>query len=131
MLHLRRIFFVLTVILLSFSSKATHNRAGEITYTRIAPFTKTVGGAVVQVYTYSITIIKYTDHGLSIADRCLDTIYFGDGERGIAKRINGFVSPSCCVSGGELGATSGSIIISETGFIVKINTYTITHTYSG
>lgn len=131
MLMLQRTFFVLICLLFFLSAKATHNRAGEITYTRIAPFTKVVGGAVVQVYTYSITIVKYTDHGSSVADRCLDTIFFGDGERGIAKRINGFVSQTCCVSGGELGATAGSIILNETGFVVKLNTYTITHTYSG
>ncbi len=131
MLHPLRTLFVLICLLLSLFSKATHNRAGEITYKRIAPFTKVVGGTVVQVYTYSITIIKYSDHGSSVADRCLDTIYFGDGERGIAKRINGLISQTCCIGIGELGATAGSIIIPDAGFTVKLNTYTITHTYSG
>lgn len=127
----RRIVFIVFLLFVAFSSKATHNRAGEITYLRIAPFTKVVSGVVVQVYTYSITIIKYTNHGNNIADRCLDTIYFGDGERGIAKRINGVLSNTCCFNQGEFGATAGSIIINDPNYVVKINTYTITHTYAG
>ena len=74
---------------------ATHNRAGEILYKRIEPFTKVQNGMTVQVYTYLVTLIKYTDHGPNIADRCLSTIYFGDGDSAVVARIDGPVSPSC------------------------------------
>src|SRR4051812_3697077 len=76
--------FALLLFLISFSCIATHNRGGEIVYKRIAPYTATVGNIVSPVYTYSITLIKYTDHGPSIADKCEDTLYFGDGQKGIA-----------------------------------------------
>lgn len=68
---------------------ATHNRAGEILYKRIAPYTTQVSGTTVQVYTYSFTIVKYTNDGSNIADRCVDTVYFGDGTKGVAPRVNG------------------------------------------
>lgn len=113
-------------VLCSFYTFATHNRAGEILYKRIAPFTANVGGVTVQVYTYSFTIMKYTDHGPNVADRCEDTIHFGDGTKGIAKRINGGTSCGC---GG--GAFCGQILIADPTYTVKLNTYTITHTYSG
>src|SRR4051812_37836190 len=87
--------FVLLFFLCFTYANATHNRAGEITYKRIAPFTAVVGGVTVQVYTYSITVIKYTDDGPTIADRCVDTVFFGDGSRGIAPRINGATGCGC------------------------------------
>ncbi|MBA2611843.1 MAG: hypothetical protein H0U95_07735, partial [Bacteroidetes bacterium] len=116
---------LLLLILFSVHGFATHNRAGEILYKRIAPFTQVVGNLTVQVYTYSITLIKYTDHGNGVADRCVDTIYFGDGARGVAARING--GTSLCNDCNQCG----SLIISNGGYNVKINIYTITHTYSG
>ncbi len=104
---------------------ATHNRAGEISYKRIAPFTKVVGGITVPVYNYFITVTKYTDHGSQIADRCVDTLDFGDGTTGVAPRINGTGSPTC-------GCTyCGILIINDPGYVVKVNTYTITHTFPG
>lgn len=106
---------------------ATHNRAGEILYTRIAPYTAIVGGNTVQVYTYSFTIIHYTDHGSSIADRCEDTLYFGDGKRGVAPRVNSGV-PACSCGG---AVPCGSIVINDQGFVVKKSIYTIIHTYGG
>jgi len=114
------------LILLSCYGFATHNRAGEILYTRIQPFTTVVGGITVQVYTYSFTIIKYTDDGPSIADRCEDTLYFGDGTRGIAERVNGGITGCGCGS-----TPCGSVIINDVGFRVKKNIYTIIHTYAG
>lgn len=113
-------------ILFSFIGKATHNRAGEILYKRIQPFTKTVGGLVVQVYTYSFTIVKYTNDGPTIADRCEDTLYFGDGERGVAPRVNGSTCGDC-----PTPITCGSIIMNQNGYIVKKNIYSIIHTYAG
>lgn len=121
----------LSLILLLFicaRSFATHNRAGEITYKRIAPYTQVVGGITVPVYTYSITVTKYTDHGSLIADRCVDTIRFGDGSTGIAPRINSDPQTSPC-SCGSVGC--GSLIVNNTNYKVKINIYTIIHTYPG
>lgn len=123
---MKKILFLLLVSL-SFALHATHNRAGEILYKRVAPFTANVGGTVVQVYTYSFTIIKYTDNGQGIADRCEDTLDFGDGTKGIARRING--SGSGCGCGTGYGC--GQVIISDPDYVVKMNIYTITHTYSG
>lgn len=126
---MKKILFSL-FIFISCSAFATHNRAGEILYKRVAPFTAVVGGLTVQVYTYSFTIITYTDDGPGVADRCEDTLDFGDGTKGIARRINGGTSCGCGSNGG-FQITCGQVIINESGFIVKKNIYTITHTYSG
>lgn len=116
----------LLLVFLSTYGFATHNRAGEILYKRVAPFTQVVAGITVQVYTYSITLVKYTDHGPNVADRCVDTIYFGDGTRGIADRINSGVSGCACNN-----IPCGNLIINDPGYAVKLNIYTIVHTYSG
>lgn len=114
----------LQLFLISFTlnSFATHNRAGEILYKRIAPFT--VGG--VAVYTYSFSVIKYTDHGQNIADRCEDTLHFGDGTSAILPRVNGLTNGCSCGT-----IPCGEIIINSPGYIVKKNIYTGTHTYVG
>jgi gliding motility-associated-like protein len=95
--------------------KATHNRAGEITY-------KWLSG-----YTYSITLITYTDDGPSIADRCKLTIYFGDGDSCQAVRENG--GPD--VSTAECPTSFKGVIILGPPHTVKKNIYSCTHTYSG
>ncbi|MEO6304286.1 MAG: T9SS type A sorting domain-containing protein [Bacteroidia bacterium] len=115
------LFFFL--IILGCRSFATHNRAGEILYKRIAPFSTGTGTNAVAVYNYSFTIIKYTDHGSGVADRCADTIYFGDGQKGIANRING--GTALC---GDC-SQCGDIIVNNPPYIVKRNIYTVTHTY--
>ncbi len=135
MKSLKKIVVTLCCCGLFFVSKATHNRAGEISYIRIAPFTEMVGGVKVPVYTYSITLTKYTDHGQSIADRCIDTIYFGDGERGIAPRINtdfftGCLNP-CGTFNGTFTIKCGELLVNEATYKVKKNVYTIIHTYPG
>ncbi|MBL7932080.1 MAG: hypothetical protein JNL60_09260, partial [Bacteroidia bacterium] len=118
------VFFILVFFV---QAKATHNRAGEITYKRIAPYTKVLpNGQVVQVFTYSITITKYTNHGELVADRPIDTVYFGDGELQRVRRINGPLN--CGYFNGPIGC--GEIIISDPTYTVKLNTYTVTHTYS-
>ncbi len=132
---LKRIVLAFSCCCLLFVCKATHNRAGELFYTRIAPFTTVVAGVTVQLYTYSITLIKYTDHGRDIADRCTDTIYFGDGERGIAPRVNGNPNTPCqnpCGSFGGVPIKCGEIIVDDLkGYVVKKNVYTVIHTYPG
>ena len=121
---MKKINFIL-LFLLCLRGFATHNRAGEITYKRIAPFTQLIGGNSVPVYTYSFTITKYTDHGSQVADRCVDTLDFGDGSpKGVALRTNGPTSTCGCTY-------CGTIIIPDQGHIVKLNIYTIIHTYPG
>lgn len=134
---MKKILFSL-FIFISCYARASHNRAGEIIYKRIAPYTAVVGGLTVQVYTYSFTIITYTDDSVlsggggsnSVADRCVDTLEFGDGTKGIAPRINGGTSCGCGSMGG-FQIACGELIINEVGYKVKKNIYTITHTYSG
>lgn len=109
-----RYFLFIALFGTAFSLKATHNRAGEITY-------KWLGG-----YTYSITLVTYTDDGSSIADRCKLTIHFGDGDSCQAFRQNGSpdLSSTECPS-----STKGEII--KTTPTVKKNVYSCVHTYDG
>jgi hypothetical protein len=119
------------LFLLSLSSlKATHNRSGEILYARIAPFTTVVANVTVPVYTYSITLITYTDDGPGIADRCNDTIYFGDGQRAIANRLN-FPNAPGALSNCGCSTGCGNIIVNDVNYKVKKNVYSATHTYAG
>ena len=104
--------------------KATHNRGGEITYKRIGPFTKVVNSVTVSVYNYSITVTKYHNYGVNIANRCVDTVYFGDGQKGVAPRGNGQVCGDC----GGIGCGQ---VISAPGFSLLLSIYTITYTYPG
>ncbi len=123
---MRKLLLFVILTLCSFWGFATHNRAGEITYVRIAPFTAQVGFTTVQVYRYSFTIIHYTDHGPTIADRCEDTLYFGDGTHGVALRINSGVVGCPC------GAIPcGSLVVTDPNYTVKKNIYTVEHTYAG
>ncbi|WP_317899177.1 gliding motility-associated C-terminal domain-containing protein [Aurantibacillus circumpalustris] len=129
--------FVLFFTLVSFLTiRASHNRAGEITYVRIAPFYTVQAGITVQVYTYSITVIIYTDDailsgGNGIADRCKDTIYFGDGDIGIAPRLNNPLNICGCGSMNNTAIGCGSLIVSDADYKVKKNIYGIVHTYPG
>ncbi len=105
--------------------KATHNRGGEILYQRIAPFTQTINNAVVAMYNYSITVIKYQNFGTAIANRCVDTVYFGDGEKGVAPRVNGLACGDCA------NTTCGDIVTGPAGTQLLVSIYSITHTYAG
>lgn len=122
----KRIIFLLFLFLMSFGIYATHNRAGEITYKRIQPFTKVIGGETVNVFTYSITVTMYTDYGDQRADRCVDTLYFGDGDKAILDRINGTSGVEGCHC-----SKCGEIIINQPGYRVKKSIYTAIHTYPG
>jgi hypothetical protein len=119
------LLFLLTVSLF-YNSSATHNRGGEIYYKRIAPFTNIIGGTTVNVYTYSITLIKYTNHGAQVADRCIDTLYFGDGTKSYLNRTNtDFIITCACMP------NCGEQIINLPGYVVKKNVYSTIHTYPG
>lgn len=98
-----------------FKAEATHNRAGEITYTWLYG------------YTYRIKITTYTNIGGSnLADRCHDTLYFGDGpnSRAVVPRTNGSTSNLCS---GPNSPMDGQPITST----IKLNEYVINHTYPG
>ena len=117
---------LLTFILVSaMAMQATHNRSGEITYKRIQPFTNAVNG--LPVYTYSITVTLYTDFGDQTADRCMDTLYFGDGTKTVLNRENGSGSMAGC----QCAPKCGEIIMNQPGYNVKKNIYSATHTYPG
>ena len=68
-------FFLLVLISFSFASlKATHNRAGEITYRQLSDLT------------YEITITTFT-YTLSLADRPTLDVEWGDNTISTADRI--------------------------------------------
>ncbi|MBI3521240.1 MAG: gliding motility-associated C-terminal domain-containing protein [Bacteroidetes bacterium] len=104
-------YYLLALFSLAFfiNAKATHNRAGEITYRWLYG------------YTYEIKVTTYTNiDGANLADRCEDTVYFGDGTRAVVLRSNGPIG-SCSP------AHEGVPINSK----IKLNEYITTHTYSG
>ena len=88
----RNYLFILFCLGLFFTSKATHNRAGEITYKWVGP----------GLYTYQIKVTTYTNIGGSnLADRCEDTVHFGDGSSAVVVRTNGITNSLCGVGVGD------------------------------
>ncbi len=126
---MKKSFYLIVFVCLGVFARATHNRAGEILYKRIAPFTAVVGSSTVEVYTFSITVIKYCNTGPNIADRCLDTVYFGDGSLGLAPRLNG--PTGCCgtLLGNPIGC--GDVILNMPGYVVTENIYSVVHVFAG
>ncbi|MES2761862.1 MAG: gliding motility-associated C-terminal domain-containing protein [Bacteroidota bacterium] len=113
MIRFRYLLFTLFCLGLFLTSKATHNRAGEITYKWVGP----------GLYTYKIKVTTYTNIGGSnLADRCEDTVYFGDGSRAVVLRSNGCFTNSPCSPACEGVAISS---------IIKLNEYETIHTYPG
>ena len=109
MFKFRYLLFTILYLGVFLNAKATHNRAGEITY-------KWLFG-----YTYEIKVTTYTNiNGTNLADRCEDTVYFGDGTRAVVLRSNGPV-------GGCSPAHEGVPINTS----IKLNEYVTTHTYPG
>ncbi len=111
MLRVFRYFLFVFCLGISFTGRATHNRAGEITF-------KWMYGN-----TYSITLVTYTADGPNIADRCQDTIYFGDNTSAVISRINGPLGSTDCGSLTPLGE------ILAPNF--KKNVFVAIHTYPG
>lgn len=106
---IKLITVLIFIIGFRFNMKATHNRAGEITYRWISG------------YKYEIKITTYTNiGGTGLADRCEDTVYFGDGTSAVVLRSNGPI-------GGCAPAHEG-VAITPT---IKLNEYITTHTYPG
>ena len=122
---MNKIYCSFLICLMSSSLFATHNRAGEILYKRIAPFVSGTGAATVAVYTYSFTLIKYTDFGVSVAYDCTDTLNFGDGSKSVVSRING-TNSGCCPN----GITCGQLIVNTANYKVNKSMYSAVHQYS-
>jgi hypothetical protein len=102
-------FFLLCI---SVSLHASHILSGDIRYERIEPFTE---------FRYKFTVTKYMNSGPSSADRCVDTVYFGDGNKGVAGRINGDLCDLC-----SNVYRCGEIV--EPGMSVSV--FTVAHTYA-
>ncbi len=80
---------IILLLLYSFCTFATHNRAGEITYKHLEGFT------------YEITITTYTKR--TLADRCELEILWGDGTKDKLPRVNGPYSNYCNNMGVSVG----------------------------
>ncbi|MFN3952213.1 MAG: gliding motility-associated C-terminal domain-containing protein [Thermaurantimonas sp.] len=90
--------------------KATHNRAGEITYRHLSGLT------------YEITITTYTKESSTAADRCSLTVSWGDNTTAVLNRINGPTNLAC-------GPSVGMGVSLVNANDVKMNIYRGTHTY--
>lgn len=101
------LFLLLLAFLVAGPIKATHNRAGEITYRWISGLT------------YEVTITTYAKLSAP-ADRCQLDIDWGDGTSATLPRVNGSATGNCAPV-----ATMGVDI----GNDVKLNIYRGQHTY--
>ena len=100
-----KIIFTLVFWIVCSKLFATHNRAGEITYTQ-------VGNSPL---TLEFTLTTYTNIGSSItADRCQMEFIFSDFDTILSNRING-PSGSCASP-----ATMGEIILNPSKTIVMV-----------
>lgn len=102
-------FFTIVVILflVVYKAWATHNRAGEITYTHIADLT------------YEVTVTTYTKE-TAPADREELTISWGDGSIDTILRTNGIPNQFTNIPQGEVIAND-----------IRLNIYKGIHTYAG
>lgn len=96
---------LLFLLFVAFTAHATHNRAGEITYTWL-------GGL-----TYEVTITTYAKLSVD-ADRCELTLNWGDNTTSLLPRINGPANAGCATGNGQ-----------PIGNDIKLNIYKGTHTY--
>lgn len=115
-----RVASIFLFLLMSGVALASHLRSGEIIYKRLPPFTNSN-------FTYSITVIKYFDYGGAIADRCVDTIYFGDGTKAAALRSNGSTFTASCGA----NVPDGELISLNPSYMVRKSVYGVVHQYSG
>lgn len=105
--NLRKYISLILMGLLPMAISATHNRAGEITYTSIDD------------YTYEVTITTYTKVSSQI-DRCELTIDWGDGTTAVLYRVNGG-NTRCPNTPARDGVNIGNDI--------RLNIYRGTHTF--
>ncbi len=110
---MKKLSLLFCCIVLSLTLKATHQRAGEITFRHISGLT------------YEATIVTYT-YAPSTADRCALEINWGDGSIDTIGRVNG-----------TSGYNPAGIPCSHLGEIVegnptiRRNVYVGVHTYAG
>lgn len=109
------IFILLLLTLIGSAAFATHNRAGEIIYSRVNS---------TNPFLYEISIITYTKTGgqSDAADRCELELFFGDNSSAVVSRVNGPLTQGC-----DPGVGIGEIIANQT----RYNVYTTTHEYPG
>jgi gliding motility-associated-like protein len=109
------ILLLLLALLIASSSYATHNRAGEIIYSRVNS---------TNPFLYEISIITYTKTGgqSDAADRCELELFFGDGSSAVVSRVNGPLNQGC-----DAGVGIGVMIATQT----RYNVYTTTHEFPG
>jgi gliding motility-associated-like protein len=119
---MRRVLVILFLLSVYFS-KATHNRAGEILYKRIAPYTATINNIIVPVYTYTFQIKTYTEWGNNTgnADRCKLTLHLGNGDTLVLARKNG---PFFSGGGDCAGTQEGDDITPDTRYNLYGGKYT-------
>ena len=102
--------YIVCFLFMSALVKATHNRAGEITYRHLSGLT------------YEITITTYTKESSTAADRCSLTVSWGDNTTAVLNRINGPTNLGC-------GPSVGMGVSLVNANDVKMNIYRGTHTY--
>ena len=109
------ILMLLLALMAVASSYATHNRAGEIIYSRVNS---------TNPFLYEISIITYTKTGgqSDAADRCELELFFGDGSNAVVSRVNGPLNQGC-----DAGVGIGEMIATQT----RYNVYTTTHEFPG
>lgn len=117
MLKPRYYILIFCFLGLFFTSNASHNRAGEITFKWVGP----------GQYTYQIKVTTYTNllviSGLTPPDRCQDTVNFGDGITAVVNRTNGSV--------GSCSPATNGVNIPGSPVSTRVNEYVTTHTYPG
>lgn len=120
---MKRVLFVI-FLFCNFISKATHNRAGEILYKRIAPTSTVINGITVPIYNYSFQINTYTEINSpgGNADRCKLTLYLGNGDSIIMPRVNG----TAFTGSGDCAGTRNGVDVNGT---TRVNTYTASYQY--
>ncbi|MBL4624730.1 MAG: hypothetical protein JKY42_06280, partial [Flavobacteriales bacterium] len=110
---MRKLGYILALLLPAIGAFATHNRAGEITYCADPS----------DPLRFSVTVTTYTDPLSVAADRCEVTIDYGDGTIDTIYRVNGQTGGCACDNNIPCGQ---SLTIT-----VKMNQYVGTHIYSG
>lgn len=113
-----KLFYIITLVCLAFFSKASHNRAGEITYKHRPDLGSYVYEIKVTTYTNLLTV-----NGLNPPDRCQDTVDFGDGSKMAVNRSNGTTYNLCGPS-----IPDG---VNLPGGSTRLNEYVTLHTYPG
>ena len=113
---MKKLFYSLLFLFAINTSFATHNMAGDISYTYV--------GTAGNPYRYKIIVQTYTKWiGTSGTDRCELMIYFGDSDSALIPRVNG-PSVNC-------PATADGLLIGGCTGNIRYNVYEATHDFAG